>query len=429
MRTLIVGSGPGGATLARELARAGESVHLVEGGRDWRKSRMYGTYPGVLRYAEGGGLNFTEGGLNLVRPLMLGGATSMYCGCSAPPGEWWQGRYGIDLREEAADAAAELGVAPLPAELRGAMSTRLAEAGMELGMDWRPQEKFMSPGRAERFDCGARCMLGCRCGAKWNAAEWVDDAVAAGAQLWTETKIERVRVEGGAVAGAIGTRDGKPVEIPADRVIVAGGGVGSAALLRRSGIEGAGRGIAMDTTAMVYGLGGEGRQGDEPPMTWSSADDELGVLYSTLIDPWLMYPLIMATKGPRWPLTWHRWGRTLGVMIKLKDDVSGSVAADGRVTKGMTAADRAKLDAAEKVAGAMLRTAGCDPGTIFTTPLRATHPSASCRIGSVVDKNLSTEIDGLYVCDSSVFPEALARPTVLTIIALARRLAKELLGR
>jgi choline dehydrogenase-like flavoprotein len=32
----------------------------------------------------------------------------------------------------------------------------------------------------------------------------------------------------------------------------------------------------------------------------------------------------------------------------------------------------------------------------------------------------------LYVCDASVFPEALARPTVLTIIALGKRLARHL---
>ncbi len=50
--------------------------------------------------------------------------------------------------------------------------------------------------------------------------------------------------------------------------------------------------MAMDTTAMVYGLAPFRGNGTDPPMTWSAADDELGVLYSTLIDPWLMYPII-----------------------------------------------------------------------------------------------------------------------------------------
>ena len=54
----------------------------------------------------------------------------------------------------------------------------------------------------------------------------------------------------------------------------------------------------MDLTVMVYGYSREvSGQGSDPPMTWSYADDELGVLYSTLIDPWLMYPIIMAAKA------------------------------------------------------------------------------------------------------------------------------------
>lgn len=163
-------------------------------------------------------------------------------------------------------------------------------------------------------------------------------------------------------------------------------------------------------------------------MTWSRADDELGVLFSTLIDPWLMYPIIMAAKGPAYPLTWHRWGRTYGVMIKLKDELSGEVHADGRVSKGLTASDGERLARAEQVAGRILRQAGCDPDTILTTPLRGTHPSATVRIGEMLSPDLETEVGGLYVCDASVFPEALARPTVLTIIALARRLSAHLLA-
>ena len=59
-----------------------------------------------------------------------------------------------------------------------------------MGYDWQPQLKFMKPARAHPFDCGAKCMLGCRCGAKWGAAEWVDDAVAAGCELMTEARVD-----------------------------------------------------------------------------------------------------------------------------------------------------------------------------------------------------------------------------------------------
>jgi choline dehydrogenase-like flavoprotein len=46
----------------------------------------------------------------------------------------------------------------------------------------------------------------------------------------------------------------------------------------------------------------------------------------------------------------------------------------------------------------------------------------------MLDENLQTEVKNLYVCDASTFPEALDRPTVLTIIGLAKRLSDHLLN-
>lgn len=423
---VVIGSGPGGATVARQLARAGKDVLLLERGRDWRKSWLYGTYAGALAYADKHALLFTREGVNIVRPLMVGGATTMFAGCSADPLPWWQSQYHINLSDYAADIKSELQIAPLDAVLRGNASSHLAAVGNELGMAWHPQDKFMRPPRARAFKCGAHCLLGCRCGAKWTAGEFVDDAVAAGAELRTQTLVKSVLHDQRRVHGVRVRARGRDIDIEAAHVIVAAGGIGSPLLLRDSGVR-ISAGMAMDITVMAYGYSDHIKgQGHEPPMTWSCADDELGVLYSTLIDPWLMYPIIMAAKGPLYPLTWGRWGNTLGVMIKLKDEVSGSFERDGRISKGLTAADEKRLAAAEEVARRILTRAGCRSNRMITSPMRGTHPCATVRINDAVDKNLQTDIAGLYVCDASVFPEALARPTVLTIIALAQRLADHL---
>jgi choline dehydrogenase-like flavoprotein len=423
--TIVVGSGPGGGITARELARAGQRVLLLERGRDWRGHRLYGTYAGAMLYAERHALLFTKEGIQIVRPLMVGGATNMYAGCSAPPPAWLRERHGVDVEDDAREIARELGVAPLAPELRGEASTRLAEAASSLGMDWRPQEKFMLPARAEPFDCGARCLLGCRCGAKWTAAELADQAVAAGAVLWTRARATEVLTDGGVAHGVRGRRGRAPFEVHARHVVLAAGGLGSPMLLRTAGVE-AGNGVAMDTTVMVYGSGRAGGMGGDPPMTWSFEDPEHDVMYSTLVDPWLMYPIIMAVKGPAFPLTWPRWGRSLGVMIKLRDEVSGGIDRRGRVSKGVTPHDAARLDRAEAVARRILLAAGCAGDSIIRTPLRGTHPSATARIGDVVDERLRTPVGNLYVCDASVFPGALGRPTVLTILALGRRLARSI---
>ena len=426
---IVVGSGPGGATLARDLAQQGKKkVMLLDRGIDYRPLAYYGTYLGALIYADRMSLLFTQEGLNIVRPLMVGGATSMYCGCAAPPPDWLKTKYGVDIDQQVSETMEELEIAPLPAELRGAASTRIAQAAQALGYDWQPQLKFMKPARARKFreTCGARCMVGCRCGAKWNAAEYVDEAVAAGADLQTRAHVRRVLIEDGHAVGVEGTQAGQPFTARAETVVLAAGGIGTPRILQTSGFEQAGVGMTMDVTVMVYGFIKERGIGNEPPMTWSWENPQVGYMLSTLIDPWLLYPIITTLKGLKYPLYWPRWNNILGVMIKLKDEVSGGVFPNGKISKPLTDNDRPRLKMAEDVCHKILIEAGARPDTIFMTPLRGTHPSGTVRIGEMLDKNLQTETPGLYVCDASVFPEALDRPTVLTIIGLAKRLAKHL---
>jgi len=423
---IVVGSGPGGATVARSLARAGKRVLLLERGIDQRFRFYYGTYLGALAYTDRGSLLFTKEGLNIVRPLLVGGATSMYCGCAAGPPPWLKEQYGVDIGAEVAETTEELEIAPLSEELRGAASTRLAEAAQSLGYAWEPQAKFMKPAQAAPFDCGAKCMLGCRCGAKWNAADYVDDAVAAGAMLRTRALVGRVLIKGGRCVGVAGRMDGQPFTARADTVVLSAGGIGTPRILHASGFKDAGAGMTMDTTVMVYGFGKEPGIGKEPPMTWSWENDEDGYMLSTLADPWLLFPMISLLKGIRYPLYWPWWGRALGVMIKLKDEISGGVFPDGTISKPTTERDRARFTSAENVCRRILVKAGADPGSIFTSPQRGTHPSGTVRIGALLDTDLQTKTPGLFVCDASVFPEALCRPTVLTIIGLGKRLARHL---
>ena len=271
-------------------------------------------------------------------------------------------------------------------------------------------------------------MLGCRCGAKWNAAEWVDEAVKAGVDLRVNAKVSRVLTDGKQVTGVEGTLGRRPFRAVAPIVVLAAGGIGTPRILQASGVKGAGDGMTMDITTMVYGVVKERGTGNEPPMTWSWENLEAGYMLSTLIDPWLLYPIINVLKGPRYAATWPRWNNTLGVMIKLKDSVSGGVFADGKISKPFVGDDRERQSDAEQVCRRILKEAGAEPASMFMTPLRGTHPSGTVRIGTMLDTDLQTEIAGLYVCDASTFPEALARPTVLTIIGLGKRLAKHLVA-
>jgi choline dehydrogenase-like flavoprotein len=427
---IVVGSGPGGATVARELARRGKRVLLLERGQDHRHMPWYGTYAGALMYADSGGLLFTREGLQVVRPIMVGGATSMYCGCAARPPHWLSTRYGVDMDAEVAETIDELGVAVLPPELRGPASTRIAEAGRALGFDWQPQLKLMRFGRRARAEgnaqcCGAHCMLGCRCGAKWSAAEFVDDARGAGAALRTGARVDRVLIEDGRAAGVVGTLAGRPFTARAPVVVLAAGGIGTPRILRASGFHAAGQGVTMDATLMVYGVAASAGLGTEPPMTWNCHRDEEGFMLSTLVDPWLLYPIAALLAGPRHLRSWRSYGNTLGVMIKLRDELTGSVGPHS-ISKPLSPRDNQRLACARDIAERTLVAAGCRKDSLFATPLRGTHPGSTARIGALVGSDLQTETPGLFVCDASTFPEALGRPTVLTLIGMGKRLARTL---
>ncbi len=428
---IVVGSGPGGATVARELSRKGKDVLILERGHDYRNKFYYGTYLGALRYSDRMSLLYTQEGLNIIAPIMVGGATSMYCACAAEPPAWLKDRYKVDLDAEVKETIEELNIRPLPENLRGAASTRIARAGQALGYDWVAQPKFMNPDRSRQrgknFTCGANCMLGCRCGAKWSAAEWVDEAVAAGARLKQGARVKAVRIEGGRVAALEGRISGVSFTARAHTVVLSAGGIGTPRILQNSGLDGAGVGMTMDTTVMIYGAGPEKGTGKEPPMTWSWENPDAGYMLSTLTDPWLMYPLAAVRKGIGPALRWLQWNKMLGVMIKLKDDITGGIYPDGKIRKPLSSSDSERLNDAFEVCRRILIEAGARKSSIFMRPLIGTHPSGTVRIGDLVDTDLKTEVEGLYVCDASVFPEALDRPTVLTIIGLGKRLARHLL--
>jgi choline dehydrogenase-like flavoprotein len=430
---IVVGSGPGGATVARELSKHGKNVLLLERGYDHRGKFYYGTYFGAIWYSDRASLLFTEEGLNIIAPMMVGGATGMFAGCAATPPVWMKTNYGIDTDAEVKETIEELNIQPLPEHLRGNASTRIAQAAQGLGYDWFPQPKFMVPERCKdqdkNFNCQASCMLGCRCGAKWNAAEWVDEAIANGTRLKKGTRVHNVLIEDGHAVGVAGSLHGRKFTASAETIILAAGGIGSARILQNSGLNAAGIGMTMDTTVMIYGAGREEGTGKEPPMTWSWENPEAGYMLSTLTHPWLLYPLAAIRKGIGPALRWVQWHKMLGMMIKLKDDVSGGIYPDGKIRKPMTAGDNERLNHAFKICKKILISTGAKKSSIFMRPFIGTHPSGSVRIGEMLDTNLQTEIQGLYVCDASVFPEALDRPTVLTIIGLGKRLAKHLIDK
>jgi len=424
---IVVGSGPGGSTVARELSRAGKKVLILERGKDDQK---LGSYRTALRVLD---MGCSKEGLPMLRASTTGGASVFYSASVAEPPPWLAPKYGIDLSPWLDEIRKETWAAVLPENLIGAASLRVMETANGLGYDWEPNAKFLDQkkfinGRC----CGANEHLGCKCGAKWTAREYLKDAVAAGTTLLIETECEEVIVENGKAVGVRAkTGGGQSREFRAPLVILSAGGLSTPLLLQRAGIDKAGEGCFMDPTVIVYGEAAfEGTWADPPVsvVSWEFYESD-GIRLGTIIEPRLNVALNFLKKSPGKLGMALNYKRLVGVLVKVKDDLSGRVYPDGSVSKQLNENDHGRLNKGIKIGTEILRALDIPANKIITGEIKGAHPSGTCRIEHILSKDLETEIKNLYACDASVFPEALDRPTVMTIIGFGKRLAHHLLGR
>jgi len=425
---VVVGSGPGGATVARELARAGKDVLLLEKGK---YHRDLGSYLGAARMLDRAGFYKSREGVSMLKATTAGGATMVYSGSAAMPPPWLYPKYGIDLNPDAQETWEELGVDFLPDDLAGEASMRVMDAANAIGYQWEKSPKIMDTAKFVNGKCcGARTSLGCTCGAKWTARDYIAQAESAGAAFQTSAECLDVIVENGTAKGVVVRRNDETAEVRAPTVVLAAGGIPTPVLLQRAGIEDAGKGCVIDPTMLVYGIHPTIGASEDPlvsVVTWEFYDQ--GLRLGTLIDPRLMTFFSLAKTGPAGALKAFAYDRMIGILVKVKDELGGEVDREGRVSKALAAADREKIDRGAAISREILRKTGCPESAILQGEIRGAHPSGTCRIGEVVNHDLETQIQNLYVCDASIFPEALDRPTVITIIAFGKRLVRHILAK
>ena len=127
----------------------------------------------------------------------------------------------------------------------------------------------------------------------------------------------------------------------------------------------------------------------------------------------------------------RRWRRpadgVLALMIKLADSENGRVPARGaRLDKRLTAEDRTRLAEAEALCRELLVRLGVDPADIFLGTLNAGHPGGMLPLTAEDAATLHPARlpANLYVADATLLPRSLGNPPILTILALARRVAR-----
>jgi choline dehydrogenase-like flavoprotein len=418
---IIVGSGAGGATVAEALARQGRAVLILERGQP---EQRLGTARVSLRYYDVNPVTQTpltsREGVIVWRAFMAGGSTVVACGNAVRCLEAELAALGIPLGSEFVAVERALGVTATQPELLSPGSERLRSAAQHLGHHFQPMPKCLDQASCRR--CG-QCALGCAARAKWTARSALEAAVAAGATVNYATRAQAVIAASGRVAGVRGEGPGGAAEWRAPAVVLAAGGLETPRLLQNAGLP-AGQGLFLDLFVNTYGVSRALNQLREPAMSLVNAEyhDSEGFLLSPYVNHSRLARLLeLGLAGAALPTD-----RLLGLMTKIVDEPVGYVPAEGAFSKPVTERDRARLRAGSDIARDILVQAGADPRSIVVSKVQGAHPGGTAAIGQVVDTDLRTSLPGLYVCDASVLPAPPGLPPIVTIAALARRLAAHL---
>ncbi len=482
---VVVGAGAGGSAAFARLVRGGvEAVLLDAGGApgagDYNQ-RELDMLP--LLYRDAGLRATVDEAIGIHQGTGVGGSTLHNTGLVVPPPpgirERWRSDHGLpwsdeELAEETRLVLTALGASPIPAGMINPMNRVLRDGAEALG--W---SSFVAQhNRVECSGCGY-CAIGCAYNRKTNAAfAYVAPAAAAGGRVLADARALRVEEDGGGwrvrgeLRDAAGRPNGRRFEIRSPLVFLACGALDTPALLRASGLgpDHVGEGLRLHPAPLLTGVFAE-RIEAWRGLPQSMLVDEFASFYRDGRGGFLLMasnagPAVSAALKQRLGID-HRdamerfahWGTAA---VLLHDETSGRVTggsgAAPRASYRLSDADRRELRRGMYALGRLLLAGGARevhlPGdtapvvrdgqslrhAISRLPLDphrirldSVHPQGTCALGEDPGRapcdpyGRVRECDGLFVCDTSLFPTSVGVPPQVTAMTLAGLVAAEAL--
>jgi len=420
-KALVIGSGAGGATVAKELQskfdvtviEAGNSFHpfsanlstiekIKKTGALFNEKLIHAIFPAMH-------INKTTDGMVLVKGITNGGSTTLSAGNAIRVDRDLK-TLGIDLDAEFNEISKEI---PVSAEHRGKWHQTTMQAfeicrDMQLGPVVTP--KMVDAKRCT--GCG-KCILGCRQGAKWDSRRYLNQAIKNGARLISSSKVEKVMIDNSRATGVVVQNSLRRNFYPADLVVLAAGGFGSPVVLNNSGIRCEDK-LFVDPVLCVAAKIESSRQNAEMPMPFIVQREDY------FISPYFDFLSFFFNRK------WHyHSGDIYSLMIKLGDTNTGSIDRRG-VKKSLSELDKASLKDGVKLCKQIFLRLGIKESELFLGTINAGHPGGMLPLtGKDARTFHDTRLPGnLFVADATLLPRSLGNPPILTIVAMAKRISK-----
>ena len=477
---VVIGSGAAGAIIAAELAAAGREVLVVERGEHVDPSEFTEDEAEMITrlYADGALQLARDFRFQVLQGMCVGGSTVVNNAvCFEIPERVlrrWNEEHsaGLDPGRVAGSFAAvrrQLRITRQPTRFLNPGARRFTEGIERLGLDGG-ESGVVEANIAGCIGCGY-CNIGCRFGKKLSML----DTVLPDAQhdhgdrlrILSECLADGIERDYGRVSGVhCRLADGRRVRVRTPLAVVSAGAVNSSYLLLRSGVAGpVGEGLSFNMAS---------------PLTAEFAEELRsydGLQISHFFDPgegrefvaetWFNPVLSQALNMPGW-FEDHYENMTRYAHMTAAGALVGT-ARNGRVKKALLGGpdivykpeprDLARLLEGLKTVGRIYLAAGALRVMPLTfrfhefrnerelerlddlvrdasdISLGTGHPQGGNAIGedpatAVVDPGFRVHgVEGLYVCDASVFPTSLTVNPQMTVMALARYAADEILDR
>jgi choline dehydrogenase-like flavoprotein len=464
----VIGSGAGGAPVAKELAEGGMRVVILEEGErlttDDFNARPRDMSARLYRDAA---QTATLGNVPIVLPLGtgVGGTTTVNSGTCfrTPPAvlAMWGERFGLDsLGVDELDPFFRrveriVNVAQVPPELAGRNAAVVKRGADALG--WHGDYIF----RNVRGCVGSGvCTFGCPTSAKQHTGlTYMPRAWDAGATTYTGTRVRRIETAAGrARAVEAVTAGGGRVRVECSTVVVAAGAIHTPLLLRRSGLGGESgelcRNLAIHPATAVRALFDEeiDMARGVPQSYYVDEFADEGIMFEGAAGPPDYAAMSFPHVGERHRDLMLRFRNISQFGLMVSDVSRGFVRERGgraEIRYDMEAEDVATFKRGVELLCELYLAAGARE---LYTPIEGTgelrdrrvrarditlmafHPMGTARADArpahgVVDGDLKLHgCDGVYVADAGAIPSSIGVNPQLTIMALSTRLAYHLLG-
>lgn len=426
MRAIIVGSGAGGATIARELSKKGMEVIILESGGhfkpftrrlSWteplRKMGLMGNEKTITRLFPYLETTRSSEELVLVRGHGTGGSTVLSCGNMVRADEGLK-EIGLNLDSEFQELEDLIGVKEFPEKRWRPLTQKMFQSAEKMGLEPRATPKAVDAVKC--VSCGL-CELGCANQSRWDSRRFLEDAQRNGAILKIKTPVKKVLLENGRVIG-VEIKSGRSSKaVYGDIVVLSAGGIGTAQILKASGLPAKDK-LWTDIVLTLGGVAPGSKMLKEPPMVWYSRQkDYILSPYVDILSHWFHKPWKNVSINDR-----------VGMMVKLADLEEGAVYENGKVHKEISRDDKQKLEVAVSQAREIMESSGVSgpyvQGMYNGGHLGGTVPLEKSDVSQMRPNYLP---ERLWIGDLSLAPRSQGMPTILLTAALGLKVARKIM--